>query len=140
MGETHGLVVSTVGIDNVYQHAETSYLNPVIQMLYSIPTVRLAALAAQCNEYHHRCLEYNQKGIPVITQTPSFLCEMGFVFHMMREVMREQRERTTTASSDNDVEDWNIILPTRLQQVFSTCEEVVTLGLVPSRNTTEVVS
>jgi hypothetical protein len=52
-----------------------SFVNPFLQLLYALPAVRDQALLAQVSPYHHQDVGQG-----------SVLCELGFLFHMMRLV------------------------------------------------------
>jgi hypothetical protein len=85
-----------VGLEN--NSVPNSFINPILQLFYSIPQLRTKALLSQLHPFHHQLNA--QDG----NQQPSLLCEMGFLFHMLHMVGKYTRDTTDTArvSSSHD--------------------------------------
>ena len=62
------MVDSVVGLENSIQRP---WINPMIQLLYSIPKIRQHALDSQTRGFHHSVSPY------------SLWCELGLLFHMI---------------------------------------------------------
>lgn len=153
-------LLTTAGLDNAYHYADCAYLNSLLQVLFNHNDIRALCLRAQKGSYHHRSVEYNAKGAPVLISTPSFLCEIGFIFNMMGQVIEfKHRAMAVGADADADAVEWNkresaaaaghdnashaelnsdfdqlVVVPTRFQQIYAHCDQVATLGLLPSVN------
>ena len=61
-----------VGLEN---NVPNSLINPILQLFYALPSLRDQALLSQLSPYHHQ--EAGQGSV---------LCELGFLFHMIRLV------------------------------------------------------
>ncbi len=106
-----------MGLEN---NVPNSFLNALLQTLYSCKEVREQALRSQLQPYHHQ--ENNQS---------SLWCEMGFLFHMMQhtEAVAAQRKRQQAPAAP-EVE--MMVRPANFQRIFQTYElvpEVAALGL-----------
>lgn len=145
-----GALLTTAGLDNAYHYADCAYLNSLLQVLFAHNDIRALCMRAQRGSYHHRSIEYNTKGNPVLISTPSFLCEIGFIFHMMSQVIdfkcksaagddnQAGEERRIVGHNDpahrelNSDFDQLVVVPTRFQQIYAHSDQVATLGLLPS--------
>lgn len=93
----HLQVTSIVGLEN--NNVPNSFINPILQLFYSIPQLRTKALLSQLHPFHHQLNA--QDG----NQQPSLLCEMGFLFHMLLMVgtySREAADAVRVSSSSHD--------------------------------------
>jgi ubiquitin C-terminal hydrolase len=76
-----------VGLEN---NCPCPFVNPILQVLYSIDKIRAAALVAQGSTYHH--------------QNPNTLwCELGFLFHMMLAIENEALLSALATSSSTSL-------------------------------------
>lgn len=100
-----------VGLEN---NVPNSFINPLLQLLYSLPAVRDQALVSQTSPYHHH--EAGQGSI---------MCELGFLFHMMRQVAEYVVDRATEGID-------KVVKAANFQRVFQTLRlmpEAVALSL-----------
>jgi len=95
-----------IGLEN---SCPNSYTNPLLQFLYAIPELRSAALASQMSLYHH-------------TNPITLLCELGFLFHMMRntEIWNDSNPQELVS---------RIVIPANFQRTFQQVPEAVALSL-----------
>ncbi|KAJ1383613.1 PAB-dependent poly(A)-specific ribonuclease subunit PAN2, partial [Ochromonadaceae sp. CCMP2298] len=82
-----------VGLENNVPNSE---INPILQLLYALVPVRNAALLAQLRPYHHK--QRGDKG-----GVATLLCELGFLFHMMRMTEQYWGERESSGATSAPV-------------------------------------
>lgn len=122
----HLQVTSIVGLEN--NNVPNSFINPILQLFYSIPQLRTKALLSQLHPFHYQLNA--QDG----NQQPSLLCEMGFLFHMLRMVGMYTRETTADASKVSSSHDKvvKVVRAVNFQRNFQSLQldpEAAVLGL-----------
>ena len=111
-----------MGLEN--NSVPNSFINPIVQLFYSIPQLRTKALLSQLHPFHHQLNA--QDG----NQQPSLLCEMGFLFHMLHMVGTYTRDTPRVSSSHDKVV--KVVSAVNFQRNFQSLQldpEAAVLGL-----------
>lgn len=101
-----------MGLENNVPH---SYVNSILQVLYSFSSVRNQALRSQVSPYHHQ--EANQY---------TLWCELGFLFHMLQQTECQIAEDPKCENIEK------MVRPANFQRTFQTYQllpEVAAMGL-----------
>ena len=111
-----------MGLEN--NSVPNSFINPILQLFYSIPQLRTKALLSQLHPFHHQLNA--QDG----NQQPTLLCEMGFLFHMLHRVGTYTRDAPRVSSSHDKVV--KVVSAVNFQRNFQSLQldpEAAVLGL-----------